>query len=82
MNWGLPWQAHGQVWQQRPGLPTWPEVPVLEEVGQRGQVKLPPTERGLVLAAGRTGASSAFRLRGGQLNRPEETYYVSSKSWA
>lgn len=40
-----------------------------EEVGQQGQVKLPPAERGLVLAGGRAGASSACRLRGGQLNR-------------
>lgn len=57
------------MWQRKPGLPTWPEVRVQEEVGQQGQVKLPPAERGLVLAGGQAGASSACRLRGGQLNR-------------
>lgn len=31
------------------GQSTWPEVPVLEDVGHQGQVKLQPAERGLVM---------------------------------
>lgn len=53
-------------------LPTWPDTRVLEGVGQQGQIKLPPTERGLSMAGGLAGASSACGLRGGQLGRPEK----------
>lgn len=87
-NWGLLRQAHCCVWQQKPGLPTWPEVPVLEGVEWQGQVKLQPIEKDLSMAGGLAGASSACGLRGGQLSRPEETerslwktYCVPSKSW-
>lgn len=46
---------------------------MLKKVGQRGQAKLQPTERGLALAGALAGVSSACSLWGGQLSRPEET---------
>lgn len=68
------------------GLPTWPEVPVLKDIGWQGHLPVACRE-GPAMARDLAGASSACGLRGGHLSRPEETErslwklsYVPSKS--